>query len=44
MLCFKEFIKSQFPRCFFLSFSESSLMTGACHLLLPVSVFIDDRL
>ena len=41
---FKSFLNHNSPESRFLPILWSSLMTGACHLLRPASVFIDDRL
>ena len=41
---FKSSLNHNSPESRFLPILWSSLMTGACHLLRPASVFIDDRL
>ena len=41
---FKSFLNHNSPESRFLPILWSSLMTGACHLLRPASVVIDDRL
>ena len=41
---FKSSLNHNSPESRFLPILRSSLMTSACHLLRPASVFIDDRL